>query len=26
MLAAVRALGLYLDPDNAAMFSKRDEG
>ena len=26
ILAAVRALGLYLDPDNAAMFSKRDEG
>ena len=25
VLAAVRALGLYLDPDNAAMFLKRDE-
>ena len=22
ILAAVRALGLYLDPDNAAMFSR----
>lgn len=31
ILAAVRALGLYLDPDNAVMFSRgdaaaRDEG
>ena len=26
VLAAVRALALYLDPDTAAMFAKRNEG